>query len=574
MADGPKPYTEEDREREKVESLRLASSIPQNGARWELTVQQAGVANDSRPVYLATVRAAATCSEAAVLNFESFPGAPPSLDDLYAFLCRAICFPMSRQNAARPQVVQISSHSNTEDELSGKAEFQSTLQYLAQKARSELEVAIIFEGEKGARSSEVTNADGLGSTKQMQSSPSSGRFACHVCSKRLPAASISRCSSCKAMNYCSRECQAVDWPQHKTYCNILKTHMSRAPELRDFGLEVDRRLLDDRADLHGYLSDTCILGHGLWRTDLIQGTFDLVARMRVSESVVATEAFPKTLCPFSTPLSPDSGFRDTPAAICGWKDYYKAKSIPKNSPACLLLSNALTLFHGLTHLFPRSSLPISRGSYVCLHIIESSQTDVELAATYECLAALLPQVTVDIFIIAREIVVIPITSTDYTVHATITEQEQGGKLTLNHPAVFARRQYSVEYKNSELECCVRVHFARSSYSDFPRDKYPPHLIVCHDAATKLFIDASMDAEEAKASRQTLDAILSQKTNVIFAERTELDAEQVAKALKKTNAGIHARVKVNPFRQPLTRQLTSEVNIPCYANGFVVPFTVS
>ncbi|TPX63315.1 hypothetical protein SpCBS45565_g06681 [Spizellomyces sp. 'palustris'] len=573
MADGPKPYTEEDREREKVESLRLARSVPQSATRWELTVQQAGVANDSRPVYLATLRASATCSEAAVLNFESFPGAPPSLDDLYAFLCRAICFPMSRQSAVRPQVVQISSYRNTEDEISDKVEFQATLQHLAQKARSELEVDIIFKGEKGAESSEVTNADGFVSTGQIQSSPSSGPFACHVCSKRLPAASISRCSSCKAINYCSRECQVSDWSQHKTYCKILKIHMSRAPELRDFGLELDRRLLDDRSDLHGYLSDACILDHGLWRMDLIEGTFDLDARMRISECVVATEAFPKTLCPFSTPLSPDTGFRDIPAAICGWQDYYKAKSIPRNSPACLLLSNALTLFHGLTHLFPRSSLPMSRGSYVCVHIIESSQTDVELAATYECLAALLPQITVDIFIIARDIVVVPITSTDHTVDATITKQEQGGKLTLNDPAVLARRQYSVEHKNSELECCVRVHFARSSYSDFPRDKYPPHVIVCHDAATKLYIDASLDAEEAKASRQILDTILSQKTNVIFAERTELNAEQVAEAVKKTNAGIHTLVNVNPFRQPLTRQLAS-VNVPCYANGFVVPFTVS
>ena len=49
-------------------------------------------------------------------------------------------------------------------------------------------------------------------------SSDSGRPRCNKCKKRLPEGKVSRCSACKTISYCSRECQVADWKQHKAVC--------------------------------------------------------------------------------------------------------------------------------------------------------------------------------------------------------------------------------------------------------------------------------------------------------------------------------------------------------------------
>jgi hypothetical protein len=42
---------------------------------------------------------------------------------------------------------------------------------------------------------------------------------CGSCKTKEPAPSTyKKCSKCKIAYYCSRECQAADWPTHKQYC--------------------------------------------------------------------------------------------------------------------------------------------------------------------------------------------------------------------------------------------------------------------------------------------------------------------------------------------------------------------
>ncbi|KAJ7349049.1 hypothetical protein DFH08DRAFT_864228 [Mycena albidolilacea] len=42
---------------------------------------------------------------------------------------------------------------------------------------------------------------------------------CGQCSKRTGA---SKCSRCKMMTYCSRECQVAHWPVHKVHCKPIQ----------------------------------------------------------------------------------------------------------------------------------------------------------------------------------------------------------------------------------------------------------------------------------------------------------------------------------------------------------------
>ena len=46
---------------------------------------------------------------------------------------------------------------------------------------------------------------------------------CHHCSARpAPGSKLQVCSRCKKGCYCNRECQAADWPKHRTVCFLFK----------------------------------------------------------------------------------------------------------------------------------------------------------------------------------------------------------------------------------------------------------------------------------------------------------------------------------------------------------------
>jgi hypothetical protein len=43
------------------------------------------------------------------------------------------------------------------------------------------------------------------------------RRGCHYCCDA--PGKLSRCSRCRIVQYCSRDCQDADWPRHKLFCN-------------------------------------------------------------------------------------------------------------------------------------------------------------------------------------------------------------------------------------------------------------------------------------------------------------------------------------------------------------------
>ena len=53
--------------------------------------------------------------------------------------------------------------------------------------------------------------------------PKLGR--CTGCNRIKERVALSVCSRCMITQYCSRECQVTDWPQHKKACDeIVKIH--------------------------------------------------------------------------------------------------------------------------------------------------------------------------------------------------------------------------------------------------------------------------------------------------------------------------------------------------------------
>ena len=52
---------------------------------------------------------------------------------------------------------------------------------------------------------------------------------CDVCSKVQSLAKLYLCGRCKSSNYCSKECQKADWPEHKECCKDTETTVGPRP---------------------------------------------------------------------------------------------------------------------------------------------------------------------------------------------------------------------------------------------------------------------------------------------------------------------------------------------------------
>ena len=45
---------------------------------------------------------------------------------------------------------------------------------------------------------------------------------CHACQKAAQDTTLKKCSRCKKVKYCSKECQVKDWKNHKKHCRKIE----------------------------------------------------------------------------------------------------------------------------------------------------------------------------------------------------------------------------------------------------------------------------------------------------------------------------------------------------------------
>ncbi|KAF8659834.1 hypothetical protein AX16_001719 [Volvariella volvacea WC 439] len=64
---------------------------------------------------------------------------------------------------------------------------------------------------------------------------------CRTCERREPDVKLSRCSGCKYMWYCSKECQTTNWPLHKVACREMAEENRRIEKLKQEDPEAGQR---------------------------------------------------------------------------------------------------------------------------------------------------------------------------------------------------------------------------------------------------------------------------------------------------------------------------------------------
>uniref|UniRef100_A0A0E0I0R8 MYND-type domain-containing protein n=1 Tax=Oryza nivara TaxID=4536 RepID=A0A0E0I0R8_ORYNI len=141
-----------------------------------------------------------------------------------------------------------------------------------------------------------------------------------------------RCGGCGAVAYCSRAHQNVHWGFHKEECARLAEQMSRIDMLKQFPFTFS---VESPALNHTFPSPRCFLlesfklhQKGLWKSECI---CDPEVTSVKDLSKTTDWSMGSALCPCTEPE------HNVSTPLTSWKDYYRWRSLPLQSPVAVLL---------------------------------------------------------------------------------------------------------------------------------------------------------------------------------------------------------------------------------------------
>ncbi|XP_047160336.1 zinc finger MYND domain-containing protein 15 isoform X3 [Vigna umbellata] len=152
--------------------------------------------------------------------------------------------------------------------------------------------------------------------------------------KRCGGAATRLCTRCEAVAYCSLSHQIAHWSRHKHECDRLQQQMKSVEVLNDFPFTFSREATFQVCVKHegrcSFLSNRGLHKVGMWLHECGCGatsaSFDCLGFCSLNNGW----DLPSVLCP----CGPNSLVLEQ---LHSWRDYYKWRSIPLDSPVALLL---------------------------------------------------------------------------------------------------------------------------------------------------------------------------------------------------------------------------------------------
>lgn len=354
---------------------------------------------------------------------------------------------------------------------------------------------------------------------------------------------IRRCARCRAVAYCSVSHQISHWNDHKDECKLLEEQMNHVDELNDFPFtfseEATVQVLEKQETRCSFLTRRGLHRMGMWLYECDCGPSNASHNYsRVNNGWNLS----KILCPCIGPTSPLS------KRLSSWKEYYKWRDIPVNSPVALLLHWPLMIYQSAQLTAMRSLTPLISNE-LCIHYLGPDKEIHQLAVFHE-LHALFPSVKVRLELVGP----------------AIPEYRDGERIDLSSYAHCIDEDCICKSSSENVgrglsndsTSTVRVHlhkgFYHERYKDIAKDS-SPHLIVAPNAGIAAYT----------SWLPTIELIKEIKVPAVFSDYCE-QAAQLAATCISTITGSHLAnpIQLNPFRQPMVVE-DSPLLLPCYSN---------
>ena len=361
------------------------------------------------------------------------------------------------------------------------------------------------------------------------------RGQCYQCGGPATA----RCTKCKAVVYCSRACQQASWKKsHKTECGRYAAHTGRgeggAAARGALPFEWTRETLGPCASLCGFLGARGLHGRGLWNS-LCACDVMPCPDGEVPPGGADDTSFEGGFAPLAPALQPTLDASAAPrGAVGSWAEWHTARGVPLDSPAALVLHNALTTYHALT-----LALGDEWPERVVVHVI-GAEREVEQLGAFAELSQLVPR------------------------------SVAGVTLVFVGPGVPAPRDGEV-VELAGGTCAVTARLVHAPYERFIGGAPPPTLAV------------GLNAGLACAEYGWAPALIELAKRRIPAVFTDYMRESCFtgfmsfKRIFEMAGATALEARLNPFRQPLdfTAKMVYQGGrhhrFPAFSNGYVFGF---
>ncbi|KAL5978522.1 hypothetical protein ACLOJK_029639 [Asimina triloba] len=350
---------------------------------------------------------------------------------------------------------------------------------------------------------------------------------CSLCDKEVYGEQSVCCGRCGAVVYCGPVCQKQHWKDtHKTTCGLYKAMMEREEELA-MKIFVFPCFVEHPCK---WLESVGLHQKGMWRRKCscyLHCPFGLLPAKggRISDSWGGLD---------DGDYPPDSPFdgRDknsTPILLSGWSEYYNLRSLPLSSPAAVLLSYPLTVYHILTALSISSKNLLLKGREVIVHYL-GPEGELDWMLAFAEIGHLL-----------------------------------NGSGNLQIVMVGPEIPSDLSGTTSGIGSRVRVNLVRGVYQEEATYLPSPHVVVALNSGL----------ESGGSWVGALELIKSMSVPAFFTDQSEISCTNAKQVLR--GAGLHITFPMmpNPFRSPLdvgTPFLLRSVNC-LSAGGFIASISV-
>lgn len=347
---------------------------------------------------------------------------------------------------------------------------------------------------------------------------------CHFCHVRAEQRLLTYCPMCKAVLYCSTECQNEDTHassglnSHGFWCSKFLSYMEDAAKLSELPFEFSSETCSsdfDASKYRSFLKDKGVFGEGCWRREGLMST-DEAQKHQYGKFIDLDNPY---VLPVESCMLDDPPTVDSESSILNWGLYYESRGLDLSSPIAILLQWPLTVFFIIKYLMNVQEVSSDFGHHINIDII-GVEKEVELIPVFKELGNLLGDIVIDIHLFGRHL------------HHHVREKVW----TISNVTITVHNQ--LYHKHSSQ------HRA-------------PHLVIGFNAGLAAYSSWIPTIKELK----------DMKVPAFFTDYCRSSIE-----LSRLMLRDHCNIKVsdpvlNPFRSPI-RTTSSDHDLPWFSNAYI------
>ncbi|XP_048737238.2 zinc finger MYND domain-containing protein 15-like [Ostrea edulis] len=346
---------------------------------------------------------------------------------------------------------------------------------------------------------------------------------CHFCHMRADQRLLFFCPLCRAVLYCSSECQSQDTQgcssqSHGFWCPKFHSYMNDTTTISKFPFEFSQETCSsdfDETRYRAFLKDKGVFGEGCWSREGCL-PMDEVQTYRYGKHLDLDNPYvlPVESCVLDDPVPVDSC-----SSVVDWSSYYRCRGLDWSSPVAVLLQWPLTTFYIIKYLLNVQNVINHHDNQINIDIV-GVEKEVELIPVFKELGYLLNDCALDIHMFGRHL------------HHTVKERSW----TLSNVTVTVHNQFYHKHASQERT---------------------PSLVIGFNAGLAAY----------SSWIPTMNKLKDTKTPTYFTDYCRSSIE-LSEMMLQDHCGIGISAPVlNPFRSPI-RRISSDHDLPWFSNAYI------